>query len=586
MLRRRRGIAFKVLVALIVITLIGGIFALGVTSNNDNSDSKEGPNPRQEQQSHTSFNPPLFQGVKDVESDKSVSTPVKDSEETVAKLQDTMPPPSTNELILDGRHFIPLVPPTKSDEITGNKSNKMSMKFGPPLQMEHNEKQKAIVEAFRYAWKAYKKDAWGMDELKPLSHTGSTWFDLGLTLVDSLDTMWLMGLTDEFNEARDWVANTMVIAKDRDVNVFETTIRILGGLLSAYHLSTDYVFLEKAVDLGDRLMNAFSSSSHVPFSDVNLLTLKSHSPKWGPDSSVSEVTTLQLEFRDLTQLTGNKRYQDTVDKTMEAIQTQTRHHNLVPQFINAQSGRLKSGVLTLGSRADSYYEYLLKQWIQSGKTEDKFLNWYKESVDGIKEVLLSHSEPNKLAFIGEMKRDTFTPKMDHLVCFFGGVLALGAHNGLPSSHMDLAKDLTYTCWKMYENMPTGLSPEIVYFNNNPERQKDFTVKPNDRHNLLRPETLESLFILYRLTKDEQYREWGWQIFQSFETYTKVPTGGYSSINNVQSTSNVVFKDKMESFFLGETLKYLFLLFCDDDSILSLDEWVFNTEAHPLPIWNK
>jgi mannosyl-oligosaccharide alpha-1,2-mannosidase len=125
----------------------------------------------------------------------------------------------------------------------------MSMKFGPPLQMEHNEKQKAIVEAFRYAWKAYKKDAWGMDELKPLSHTGSTWFDLGLTLIDSLDTMWLMGLTDEFNEARDWVANTMVIAKDRDVNVFETTIRILGGLLSAYHLSTDYVFLEKAVSI-------------------------------------------------------------------------------------------------------------------------------------------------------------------------------------------------------------------------------------------------------------------------------------------------------------------------------------------------
>jgi mannosyl-oligosaccharide alpha-1,2-mannosidase len=92
------------------------------------------------------------------------------------------------------------------------------------------------------------------------------------------------------------------------------------------------------VDLGDRLMNAFSSSSHVPFSDVNLLTLKSHSPKWGPDSSVSEVTTLQLEFRDLTQLTGNKRYQDTVDKTMEAVQVEVTqfHVGLLLKLLTVQ----------------------------------------------------------------------------------------------------------------------------------------------------------------------------------------------------------------------------------------------------------
>lgn len=121
------------------------------------------------------------------------------------------------------------------------------MKLGPPLQMEHNEQQQEIVKAFKHAWKAYKKHAWGMDELKPISHGHSTWFNLGLTIVDSLDTMWLMGLTDEFNEARDWVANKMVIEQDRDVNVFETTIRVLGGLLSAYHLSKDVIFLDKAV---------------------------------------------------------------------------------------------------------------------------------------------------------------------------------------------------------------------------------------------------------------------------------------------------------------------------------------------------
>ena len=121
------------------------------------------------------------------------------------------------------------------------------MPTGPPLKMTHNEQQKAIIAAFKHAWKAYKDHAWGKDELKSVSHQSSTWFNLGLTLIDSLDTMWLMGLTKEFNEARDWVAHSMVIAQNKDVNLFETTIRVLGGLLSAYHLTKDKMFLEKAV---------------------------------------------------------------------------------------------------------------------------------------------------------------------------------------------------------------------------------------------------------------------------------------------------------------------------------------------------
>jgi len=127
----------------------------------------------------------------------------------------------------------------------------LSVKFrkGPPLKLEHTERQKAVVAAFNHAWKGYKNYAWGYDELKPLSKSVSTWFNLGLTLVDSLDTMWLMGLEEEFKEARDWVAKSLVIEQDRDVNLFETTIRVLGGLLSAYHLTEDQVFLDKAVCL-------------------------------------------------------------------------------------------------------------------------------------------------------------------------------------------------------------------------------------------------------------------------------------------------------------------------------------------------
>lgn len=118
---------------------------------------------------------------------------------------------------------------------------------GLPLQLEHTERQKAVVTAFKHAWKGYKDHAWGRDELKPVSRGHNTWFDLGLTMVDSLDTMWLMGLKEEFQEARDWVANKLIIEQNRDVNLFETTIRVLGGLLSAYHFTDDHIFLEKAV---------------------------------------------------------------------------------------------------------------------------------------------------------------------------------------------------------------------------------------------------------------------------------------------------------------------------------------------------
>lgn len=111
-------------------------------------------------------------------------------------------------------------------------------------------------------------------------------------------------------------------------------------------------------------------------------------------------------------------------------------------------------------------------------------------------------------------------------------------------------------------------------------------QPLDAHNLLRPEMVESLFYLYRITQDEQYREWGWKIFQAFKKYTRIEGFGYSSINNVKNAGSPNFRDKLESFFLAETLKYLYLLFSDDPDLIPLDKFVINTEAHPLPIYKS
>lgn len=148
------------------------------------------------------------------------------------------------------------------------------------------------------------------------------------------------------------------------------TIRVLGGLLSAYHLSGDRMFLAKAADLGQRLMPCFASASGIPFSDVNLATRTAHSPKWSPDSSTSEVTTIQLEFRDLARSTGDRRFADAVERINAIVHGLEKENGLVPIFINANTGQFRTfATVSLGARGDSYYEYLLKQWLQSGKRQ-------------------------------------------------------------------------------------------------------------------------------------------------------------------------------------------------------------------------
>lgn len=435
----------------------------------------------------------------------------------------------------------------------------------------------------KWAWTAYKRDAWGHDELLPVSHKSSEWFHLGLTLVDALDTLYIMGLETEFKEARDWVASSLRLDQDQDVNLFECTIRVLGGLLSAHALSGDPVFLERAKDLGDRLLPAFTQSG-IPYSDVNLGTHRAHKPRWGPDSSTAEVTTLQLEFKYLSKLTGNSVYREKVDGVMKHVNSLPKKDGLVPIFVNANTGRFSGSTITLGARGDSYYEYLLKQWLLTGKRETWLRDMYVESVRGIRKHLIRKA--GDYTYVAELIGGRSSPKMDHLVCFLPGTLALGAANGLDHADLDLAKELMRTCVAMYSNQVTGLAPEIAHFHEHLSGKDAMYVKDADAHNLLRPETVESLFVLYRVTGDPIYQEWGYHIFTQFQRYTRLASGGYSSIHSVKEIS-VRYRDKMESFFLGETLKYIYMLLGSEDErkdVLPLDRWVLNTEAHPLPIF--
>ena len=212
---------------------------------------------------------------------------------------------------------------------------------------------------------------------------------------------------------------------------------------------------------------------------------------------------------------------------------------------------------------------------------------WEESLRGIQKHLITTTENAGLKIVAELPSGIggrLSPKMDHLVCFLPGSIALGATEGHTLSEarkgpgwnaekeqqIQLARDLMKTCWGMYAVTQTGLTPEIAWFNvkgpdpnSNPDDhlslpssegslkawKKDYIIKRLDAHNLQRPETVESLFMMWRITEDPLYREWGWKIFKSFERYTKVAGGnGYTSLHSV----NIIpppMRDNMESFWL-------------------------------------
>ncbi|KAI0082165.1 glycoside hydrolase [Panus rudis PR-1116 ss-1] len=489
-------------------------------------------------------------------------------------------------------------------------------------------KRDAVVQAFKHAWLAYERDAMGSDEYHPISHNGSNLTEaggIGYTVVDSIDTMLIMHLNEEYQRARDWIATKLTFDRDANFNTFETTIRVLGGLLSAYHLSGyDPIFLEKAQDLADRILPAFDTPSGLPLSMVNL------AKRVGiPDRdnngwvSTAEAATLQLEFRYLAHLTDEEKYWEKAERVMQVIKAGHLTTGLASIFMNPQDGRFVLSAIRLGSRGDSYYEYLLKQYLQTNLTESVYREMYDDAMNGVLGHLVQKSQNARLTYTSELIPERnpageiswrLIPKQDHLVCFFGGSLMLGAittgavsqnvsipprpEELTPQGKRDWATglELIETCMRTHDTA-TGLAPEIVYFRI-PNDGIDHSIVPNDWYikgakrgeyppydarYILRPETVESLFIAFRLTGDRRYRDYGWSIFSAIEKYCRIESGGYASVVNVDEVPPR-HEDKMETFLMSETLKYLYLLF-EDANVLPLSEYVFNTEAHPLPIFH-
>ncbi|KAI7985548.1 Mannosyl-oligosaccharide 1,2-alpha-mannosidase MNS2 [Camellia lanceoleosa] len=176
---------------------------------------------------------------------------------------------------------------------------------------------------------------------------------LGATLIDSLDTLYIMGLDEQFQRAREWVANSLDFNKNYDASVFETTIRVVGGLLSTYDLSGDKIFLEKAKDIADRLLPAWDTQSGIPYNIINLAHGNAHNPGWtGGDSILADSATEQMEFIALSQRIGDPKYQQKVENVIAQLNKTFPADGLLPIYINPHRGTQSYSTITFGAMGD------------------------------------------------------------------------------------------------------------------------------------------------------------------------------------------------------------------------------------------
>ncbi|KAK4460999.1 hypothetical protein QBC42DRAFT_271019 [Cladorrhinum samala] len=484
-------------------------------------------------------------------------------------------------------------------------------------------------------WDSYRKYAWMADELTPITGSKRDVFGgWGATLVDSLDTLWIMGMKDDFYAA----VNAAVKINfdkipDEQVNVFETTIRYLGGFLGAYDLSGDERLLDKAREVGEFLYVAFDTPNRMPVTrwDANAAA-RGDKQVAHSHTLLAEIGTFALEFTRLSIVTGDPKWFDASQRIIEALQAQqnkTVLPGMWPVIVNAETMDFTEHPdYTIGAMADSLYEYLPKTYALVGGLLPEFRDMYESATSTIiqndffrpmlpdeKDVLISglmNARKQDGKVIKELR-----PEGQHLVCFAGGMLALGGKLVQNDTHIKNGEKITEGCIWTYRNMPNGIMPETFRMHPCPsvsncpwdeaewrravlERAgldkdmdagefdaiiadkripKGFTSVDDSRY-VLRPEAIESVFILYRITGRKDLLETAWKMWEAIDINTRTELANSALVDILVTNGKPKKSDSMESFWLGETLKYFYLIFSEPD-VISLDEYVFNTEAHPF-----
>ncbi|XP_061119128.1 ER degradation-enhancing alpha-mannosidase-like protein 3 isoform X2 [Conger conger] len=443
-----------------------------------------------------------------------------------------------------------------------------------------------VLEMFEHAYGSYMKYAYPADELMPLScrgrvrgqepNRGDIDDSLGkfsLTLIDTLDTLVVLNKLEEFEEAVRKTVSEVRLDNDVVVSVFETNIRVLGGLLGA-HVMADLLrgrgermqwyqdeLLHMAKDLGHRLLPAFNTTSGLPYPRVNLrYGVLNPLSRTGTESDTCTACagTMILEFAALSRLSGEAVFEEHARKALDVLwEKRQRGSDLVGTVINIHNGdwvRRDSGV---GAGIDSYYEYLMKAYILLG--DSVYLERFNTHYSAIMKYI---SQPPLLLSV-HMHNPTVSVRgwMDSLLAFFPGLQVLrGDLKPAIETH-----EMLYQVTKQHKFLPEAFTTEFrVHWGQHP----------------LRPEFAESTYFLYKATGDPYYLKVGQSIVEKLNTHARVPCG-FAAVQDVRTGTH---EDRMDSFFLAEMFKYLYLLFSEKSQLpFDIDDYIFTTEAHLLPM---
>lgn len=397
----------------------------------------------------------------------------------------------------------------------------------------------------RQAWAFYVQFAFGHDQIRPASGGFTEFFvpghPVGLTIVEALDTLYVMGLDDELQQGVGWIEQNLPdFDIDASFQVFETNIRMVGGLLSGYHATGNGTLLDLARDLAERLLPAFTSSpTGIPYRFVNLRT----GAVTGNITFPAEIGTYIAEFGDLSGLVGDRKYYDTAKAAVKATYDRRSDIDLLADNIDVESGKWKSRRATVGPPSDSFYEYLFDGFDLFGDQDLK--TWY----DVLTAAILEHQSDASTANLWFQNVDFRTGKpldtrQSELASFYAGLLGQSGHAADARAYHD--------SWKLvHDRYP--LLPEGIDYT---------TLAATSRGNQLRPEYVDSAFTLWLIDRNDLWRQRGLEHYQRMKQYNRVRYG-YTIATDVTTTPPAL-GDFCPGYWWSEQMKYYYLLFANSD----------------------
>jgi mannosyl-oligosaccharide alpha-1,2-mannosidase len=396
---------------------------------------------------------------------------------------------------------------------------------------------------FRWAWRNYAARALGYDQILPVSGGHSDFFasghSVGLSLIEALDTLWVMGLDGELSQAIDWIRKNLPdFDIDAPFQVFEATIRVVGGLAAGYHVTGEPLLLRLAVDLADRLLVAFTKSpTGLPYRFVNLRT----GAVSDPSTNLAEIGTYLPEFGMLSRWTGDPKYHDAAKRALRAAWDRRSPLDLLPYGIHAETGQWTTGTATIGPPADSFYEYLWGGYKLFGDTE--LLGWYRAATA----ATLKHQSDTRHGNLWFAQVDANTGKtvdtgQSELAAFYAGLLSNSGYAGPAAAYQ--------ASWSAVQD-DYGVLPEGIDYTN---------LKTTSKGNALRPEFVDSALKLWINTRDERYRRQAYTHYRAMKRTSRAAYG-YTVLDDVTSNPPVQ-GDFCPGYWWAEQTKYYWLIFSD------------------------